>query len=73
MIRHVGHNYSFLKKERSFERQRTLIVKQVLPPPCGYELGQDYRQSIILVVSLDTIDVAQKWTRQSAIGRCENN
>jgi two-component system sensor histidine kinase KdpD len=24
------------------------------------------------VVSFDTIDVAQKWTRQSAIGRCES-
>src|SRR5262245_39859498 len=69
MIGHTNHNHALAKQQRAFERQRGLIVQQMLPPLRGDELGQDHREHVVVVARIHIVDIAQDRSNKATIGR----
>src|SRR5438093_4516680 len=69
----AGDDRIRLEQEGAFDEQRTLIVKQVVPPPCGHEFRQNNRDVIVWMLRVNALDVFEQRLHQRAERRIEHD
>lgn len=59
MIRHAGYNDAFLEKQCALQEQRTLIMKELMPPLRRNKFRKHNCDDVIVARSFDAIDIAE--------------
>src|SRR5215204_1196235 len=72
VVRDRDHDGAFPKEQPALEEQRALVVEDVLPPAADDELGNDDRDGVILVLTVDFVDVTNYWSDQLPVGRIDD-
>ena len=60
VIRNAGDNHAALEEQRTFQQQRALVVKDVLPPPRRNEFGQDDCDYVVGFFFSEPVDVTEQ-------------
>ncbi len=64
MERHARNDNIGFEKQRPLDQQGALIVEQVMPPLCRYELRQHNSEKVIRMLCVDLLDVLQERLHQ---------
>src|SRR6266498_2093476 len=69
----VGHHYSLFEQQSTLQKQRILVVQEVLPPLCRDKLGEHNSNHLSVRTALHAIYVVEKGTQQRAIWRSDHD